>query len=86
MKQAYSAIRFLFTDVLQRELPKSLRFTFRKEERLPSVLSTSDIQNYYQPQKTSNNPETDLCRRHCDTALQPICLNRVQISDIFRNY
>jgi integrase/recombinase XerD len=48
MKQAYSAIRFLFINVLEKEFPQSLRFKFRNEERLPSVLSVSDIQKIFQ--------------------------------------
>ncbi len=43
MKLAYSAIKFLFTDVLEKEFPPSLKFSFRKEDKLPAVLSEKDI-------------------------------------------
>ena len=43
MKLAYSSIKFLFTDVLVKDFPPTLRFSFRKEEKLPTVLSEKDI-------------------------------------------
>ncbi len=47
MKLAYSSIKFLFTNVLEREFPSSLKFSFRKEEKLPAVLSEKDIINIF---------------------------------------
>ena len=43
MKLAYSSIKFLFTNVLEKDFPSSLKFSFRKEEKLPAVLSEKDI-------------------------------------------
>jgi len=48
MKQAYSAIKFLYQKVLLKEFPKSLRFSFRKEEKLPNVLSVEDVKSIFQ--------------------------------------
>ncbi|MDP7028142.1 MAG: site-specific integrase [Candidatus Marinimicrobia bacterium] len=47
MKLAYASIKFLFTHVLKREFPPSLKFSFRKEEKLPTVLSEKDIINIF---------------------------------------
>ena len=42
-----SSIKFLFRIVLEREFPSSLKFSFRKEEKLPIVLSEKDILNIF---------------------------------------
>jgi len=47
MKQIYSAIKFLYQKVLLKEFPSSLKFSFRPEEKLPTVLSVIDIKNIF---------------------------------------
>ena len=43
MKQAYSALRFLYSNVLNKPFPQNINFYFRSEEKLPNVLSEREI-------------------------------------------
>lgn len=47
MKQAYSALRFLYFQVLQKPFPQNINFYFRSEERLPEILSTEEVNRIF---------------------------------------
>ncbi|MEA2044470.1 MAG: site-specific tyrosine recombinase/integron integrase [Thermoproteota archaeon] len=43
MKQTIAALKFIFSDVLNKEIPDSLNIRFRKEEKIPVVLSELEV-------------------------------------------
>jgi site-specific recombinase XerD len=43
MKQTVASLKFLFTDILKKEIPDSLNIRFRKEEKIPVVLSEKEV-------------------------------------------
>jgi len=43
IKQSVAAIKFVFTDVLNKNVPEALNIRFRKEEKIPVVLSEAEI-------------------------------------------
>ncbi len=43
MKQTVAALKFIFSDILKREIPSALDIRFRKEEKIPVVLSESEV-------------------------------------------
>ena len=43
MKQTVAALKFIFSDVLNQDIPESLQVRFRKEEKIPVVLSESEV-------------------------------------------
>jgi site-specific recombinase XerD len=43
MKQTVASLKFLFTDILKKEIPDSLNIRFRKEEKIPVVLSEEEV-------------------------------------------
>lgn len=43
MKQSVASLKFIFSDVLNKEIPSSLDIRFRKEEKIPVVLSESEV-------------------------------------------
>ncbi len=47
MKLAYSSIKFLFQNVLEKDFSNSIRFSFRKEEKIPEVISEKAIKDIF---------------------------------------
>ena len=43
MKQIVAALKFIFVDVLNKAIPSSLEIRFRKEEKIPVVLSELEV-------------------------------------------
>jgi len=43
MKQTVASLKILFTDILKKEIPDSLNIRFRKEEKIPVVLSEEEV-------------------------------------------
>ncbi len=43
MKQSIAALKFIFSDVLNKNIPSSLNIRFRKEEKIPVVLSEAEV-------------------------------------------
>ena len=43
MKQTIASLKFIYTDILNRNIPDSLQVRFRKEEKIPVVLSESEV-------------------------------------------
>jgi site-specific recombinase XerD len=43
MKQTVASLKILFTDILKKEIPDSLNIRFRKEEKIPVVLSEKEV-------------------------------------------
>ena len=43
MKQTVASLKILFTDILKKEIPDSLNIRFRKEEKVPVVLSEEEV-------------------------------------------
>jgi len=43
MKQTVATLKFIFSDILKREIPSALNIRFRKEEKIPVVLSESEV-------------------------------------------
>ncbi len=43
MKQSIAAIKFVFSDVLDQKIPSCLNIRFRKEEKIPVVLSENEV-------------------------------------------
>ena len=43
MKQTVASLKNLFTDILKKEIPDSLNIRFRKEEKIPVVLSEEEV-------------------------------------------
>ena len=43
MKQTVASLKILFTDILKKEIPDSLNIRFRKEEKVPVVLSEKEV-------------------------------------------
>jgi site-specific recombinase XerD len=43
MKQTVAALKFIFSDVLNKDIPSSLDIRFRKEEKIPVVLSELEV-------------------------------------------
>ena len=43
MKQTVASLKILFTDILKKEIPDSLNIRFRKEEKIPVVLSVEEV-------------------------------------------
>ena len=43
MKQTVASLKILFTDILKKEIPDSLNIRFRKEEKIPVVLSEEEL-------------------------------------------
>ena len=43
MKQTVASLKILFTDILKKEIPDSLNIRFRKEEKIPIVLSEEEV-------------------------------------------
>ena len=66
MKQAYSALKILYLQVLQKPFPPNINFYFRSEEKLPEVLSVEEINKMFQivdNLKTSSNPNDNIFSR-----------------------
>ena len=43
MKQTVAALKFIFVNVLNKPIPSSLEIRFRKEEKIPVVLSELEV-------------------------------------------
>ena len=43
VKQTVASLKILFTDILKKEIPDSLNIRFRKEEKIPVVLSEEEV-------------------------------------------
>ena len=43
MKQTVAALKFIFSHILNEDIPASLNIQFRKEEKIPVVLSESEV-------------------------------------------
>ncbi len=43
MKQTIASLKFIYTDILNQDIPDSLQVRFRKEEKIPVVLSESEV-------------------------------------------
>ncbi len=43
MKQTVASLKILFTDILKKKIPDSLNIRFRKEEKIPVVLSEEEV-------------------------------------------
>lgn len=43
MKQAVASLKFIFSEVLNKDIPPALNIRFRKEEKIPVVLSESEV-------------------------------------------
>jgi len=43
MKQTIASLKFVFSEVLNRDIPSALNIRFRKEEKIPVVLSESEV-------------------------------------------
>ncbi len=44
MKLAVASLKFLFSNVLEKDVPKALNISFRKEEIIPAVLSENEVE------------------------------------------